>query len=140
MQAGAYGPAAKTGQVPSLGDVPALAKAAFTAGPENPVLGQVFEVDEGKRFVVARWTAQEAAAELDDEGRAGIREKLLRQKQRLVYRAWYEKLLADAIADGRVEADDAWNAYLDQARRAYVEAGGKLAPEKSLKKDAAAGS
>ncbi|MGB0589700.1 MAG: peptidylprolyl isomerase [Myxococcota bacterium] len=140
MQAGAYGPAAKIGQVPTLGDVPDLAKAAFKAGPKSPVLGQVFEVDGGKRLVVARWAAEEAAAELDDAGRAGIREKLLRQKQRLVYRTWYESLLAKAIADGRVEADDSWNTYLDEARRNFVEAGGRLAPEKSLKPEGAQGS
>lgn len=140
MQAGAYGPAAKTGQVPSLGEAAELAKAAFKAGPDNPVLGQVFEVDGGKRLVVARWSAQEAAPELDDEARSGIREKLLRQKQRLVYRAWYENLLAEAISDGRVEAENAWNAYLDQARRAYVESGGTLAPEKSLNPESPKGS
>jgi hypothetical protein len=140
MQAGAYGPAAKIGQVPSLGDAPDLAKAAFKAGPKNPVLGQVFEIDGGKRLVVARWVAEEAAAELDDEGRAAIREKLLRQKQRLVYRNWYEALLAQAIADGRVEADDSWNTHLDRARRNFVEAGGKLAPEKSLQPEGAQGS
>jgi hypothetical protein len=140
MQAGAYGPAAKVGQVPTLGDVPELAKAAFKATAKSPVLGQVFEIDGGKRLVVARWAAEEAAADLDDEGRASIREKLLRQKQRLVYRNWYESLLAKAIADGRVEADDSWNTYLDEARRNFVESGGQLAPEKKLKPEEAQGS
>jgi hypothetical protein len=140
MQAGAYGPAAKIGQVPSLGDAPELAKAAFKAGPKSPVLDQVFEIDGGKRLVVARWAAEEAALELDDEGRAAIREKLLRQKQRLVYRTWYEDLLAKAIAEGRVEADDSWSQYLDQARRNFVEAGGKLAPTKKLQPEDAQGS
>ena len=139
MQAGAYGPAGKTGEVPSLGSAPDLAKAAFKASPDNPVLDGVFEVDGGKRLIVARWSAQEAAPELDDAAKSGIREKLLRQKQRLVYRAWYEDLLAKAIADGRVEADDNWNTYLDQARRTYIEAGGKLAPEKSLQPESASG-
>ncbi|MDP6944034.1 MAG: hypothetical protein QF464_07795, partial [Myxococcota bacterium] len=84
-----------------------------------------------------RWTAQEAAAELDDEGRTAIRDNLLRQKQRLVYRSWFEALLKQAIADGRVEASDAWNVYLDQARRIFVEAGGKLGPVKTVKADEA---
>ena len=132
MQAGAYGPAAKIGQIPSLGDMPELAKAAFKAGPDNALIEKVFELDGGKRLVVARWVAQEAAGDLDDETRQQITDKLLRQKQRLVYRSWYEDLLAKAIQEGRVEADSAWNSYLDQARRNFVEAGGKLAPEKAL--------
>ena len=50
-------------------------------------------------------------------------------------RADADELLAKAVADGRVGPLGAWNAYIDQARRDYIEAGGKLGEAKAPTED-----
>ena len=126
VQAGSYGLSQTVGQVPTIGDAPQLAKAAFKSTGDSVLLDQVFEVDGGKRLVIARVTAREPAPELDDSAKQSLRDSTLRNKQRLVYRAWYDQLLTQAVNDGRVGPLGAWNVYVDQARRDYIEAGGKL--------------
>ena len=127
VQAGAYGPAAEVGLVPNpVGKLPALAGAAF--GSEGEVLlDQVFATEDDAKLVIAKVSAREEAGELDAETRTKLREAMLRNKQRVFYRGWYDALLAAAVEDGVVDAGSAWEDYLTQARQTFVEAGGKLA-------------
>ncbi len=123
LAAGALGAAAEVGQVPGVGAAEELARAAFAATTEAPVLAKVFSVDDGKKLVVARLAGREEAT---DEDGGGVREQLLREKQKLFYRGWYDDLLRASADSGRVEFTDAWRDRLKQDLDAFRDAGGVL--------------
>ena len=67
--------------VPRLGNVPELAKVAFTLTKEKPVAPEVYDMDG--RFVVATLKAHEAAdmKALDDAKRQQLRDSILARKK-----------------------------------------------------------
>ncbi len=138
LQPGAFGPAVQLGRVPGVGEAADLVAAAFAATEEAPLLGAVYPVAEGERLVVAQRVAHEAAPEIDDEARGQIRDRLLREKQKLLYRSWYDGLLAQALAEGDVEFSSDWSALLADAQRTFVESGGRLPSAEPASEDDAA--
>ncbi|MEZ4266306.1 MAG: SurA N-terminal domain-containing protein [Myxococcota bacterium] len=123
LPAGALGAAAEAGQVPGLGAAEDLARAAFAATTESPVLAKVYSVDGGKKLVVARLAGREEAT---DEDGAGVRDQLLREKQKLFYRGWYDELLRKSADAGDIEFTEAWRDRVKQDLDAFRDAGGVL--------------
>jgi hypothetical protein len=121
LPAGALGGAAEPGQVPGVGAAEELARAAFAATTEAPVLGKVYSADDGKKLVVARLAGREEPG--DDDG-VTVRDQLTREKQKLFYRGWYDDLLRKSAEAKRVEFTDAWRDRLKQDLDAFREAGG----------------
>ena len=138
LQPGAFGPAVQLGRVPGVGEAPDLVTAAFAATDEAPLLDTIFPVADGERLVIAQRIAHEAAPELDDEARGQIRDRLLREKQKLLYRSWYDGLLAQALAEGDVEFTGDWSSLLADAQRTFVESGGRIPSAVPADADAAA--
>ncbi|MCB9729314.1 MAG: SurA N-terminal domain-containing protein [Deltaproteobacteria bacterium] len=123
LPSGAIGAAAEFGQVPGLGAAEELARAAFAAKEGQPVLDRVFSVEDGKKLVVARVAGHEEAS---DEDADDVRGQLLREKQKLFYRGWYDDLLRQATEEGDVEFTEAWRDRVKQDLDAFRESGGVL--------------
>lgn len=123
-----YGPGLPT-QVPFIGGVGQSAdfvKAAFAASEEAPVLDISEPIEPYKHRVVARFLEKTAAAPLDADAKKDIEERLTFEKQRRIYRGWYEGYLAAQLASGDVEFTSDYQELLRQEQEAYRQAGGVL--------------
>lgn len=132
LQAGAFGAGAAVGNIPGVGSVPDLARAAFQATAEAPVLGEVFDVDNGAQVIVARLAGREASGERDQESSRALEDRLVRAKQRLFYRGWYRGALQDAVGDGTIVFSEEWRGLLEASIAVYRDAGGVLAPAQMM--------
>jgi len=118
------------GQAPfifSLGGRSAtLVRDSFAATAENPVLPSAYTVEPLNRIVVARFKGlEELVAQTDDE-RAESKKAMTFERQRALYRGWYEDLLAKKLADGSVTYTSAYERERNNALNAFVQAGGVL--------------
>ncbi|MBD90878.1 MAG: hypothetical protein CL940_11100 [Deltaproteobacteria bacterium] len=128
LQAGAFGAAAKVGNVPGVGDVPELVTAAFKATKEAPVLDKVFSVGDGAKLIVAQLADRAEAGETDKEAMSALSDRLLREKQKLFYRGWYTNLLRSAVDAQQITFTDEWKGLLQASIDLYRESGGVLTP------------
>lgn len=117
-------------QIPNVGNLgksPALVRAAFAATAEEPLLDGVFTIEPQKTtHVVGRFIERVADEEIPEEERQAERDQRDFEKQRLVYRGWYEGYLAAKQRSGDVEYTEAWRSVRQQAEEAYRAAGGVL--------------
>ena len=128
LQAGAFGAAAKVGNVPGVGDAPKMVTAAFKATKDAPLLDGVFSVADGARLVVAQMVDRTEAGELDKEAMSDLSDRLLREKQKLFYRGWYSNLLRTAVEAEDISFTDEWKGLLQASIDLYRENGGVLTP------------
>jgi hypothetical protein len=128
LQAGAFGSAAKVGNVPGVGEAADLVGAAFKSSADSPLLGRVFSVSGGRRLIVARLIERSEAGEMDAGGMTALSDRLLREKQKLFYRSWYLSLLKDAVQGGSVDFTDEWKGLLQASIDLYRDSGGVLTP------------
>lgn len=110
-----------------LGRSAALVRAAFAATAEAPLLDGTFALEPGENtLMVARFLEAVPAEPLTDDAKKELRETLTFEKQRLVYRGWYESYLAAMIASGDVEYTSAWLEERRRQEEAFRQAGGVL--------------
>jgi hypothetical protein len=128
LQAGAFGAAAKVGNIPGVGDAADLVTAAFKASEKAPLLDSVFSVGEGARLVVAQLAERTASGETDKEAMSDLSDRLLREKQKLFYRGWYTNLLRQAVEEQELSFTDEWKGLLQASIELYRESGGVLTP------------
>ncbi|MCA9513426.1 MAG: SurA N-terminal domain-containing protein [Myxococcales bacterium] len=123
-----YGPGLPT-QVPFIGGVGQSAdfvKAAFAASEAQPVIDISEAIEPYKHRVVARFLEKKAAEPLTADEKKEIEERLTFEKQRRIYRGWYESYLAAKMADGDVELTSDYQEQLRQEQEAYRQSGGVL--------------
>lgn len=103
-----------------------LVRDAFAASAESPVLPSVYSVEPMGRLVVARFKERTEAEPVEADALEESRKALTFERQRALYRGWYEDLLAKKIADGSVEFTSAFERERKNAEEAFVQSGGVL--------------
>ncbi|TNF29503.1 MAG: hypothetical protein EP329_15510 [Deltaproteobacteria bacterium] len=115
--------------IAGLGRSAALVRKAFAATAEAPLLDEVFAMEPAKTtFVVAQFVEKLAPEALEADAKKELVDQLTFEKQRRVYRGWYESYLTAQMADGDVEYTKAW---LEEKRRQEesFRASGGILPE-----------
>lgn len=128
LQAGAFGAAAKVGNIPGVGDAADLVTSAFKATEKAPLLDKVFSVGDGARLVVAQLAERTPSGETDKEAMSDLSDRLLREKQKLFYRGWYANLLHQAVEAQELSFTDEWKGLLQASIDLYRDSGGVLTP------------
>jgi hypothetical protein len=103
-----------------------LVRDAFGASAESPVLPAVYTVEPMGRLVVARFKEKTEAEPMEADVREENRKALTFERQRALYRGWYEDMLAKKIAGASVEFTSAFERERKNAEEAFVKSGGVL--------------
>jgi hypothetical protein len=103
-----------------------LVRAAFEASAEKPLLPEVYSFDKTGRLVVARFVSRAAPEAQEAEAREELRKALVTERQRALYRGWYDDLLRKKIASGEVVFTSDYARERASAEERYVAAGGVL--------------
>ena len=103
-----------------------LVRAAFAASTEKPVLPEVYDFDKTGRLVVARFVSRAAPEAQTAETREEVRKSMTSERQRALYRGWYEDLLNKKVAAGDVSFTDEYAEARAAAEERFVTAGGTL--------------
>jgi hypothetical protein len=135
MREGGIGYAANAGVMPGLGEIADVARDAFATTTEKPLIDRVFTTSDG-RHVVARMTSRIEAETMTDEAVATIREQLIAEKKRIVYRAWYQSIRDNAEANGDISYTDDWHGLVKASKANFVDAGGILPGTETASDDA----
>lgn len=106
--------------------VPTLVAAAFNASAEKPLIEQVVVADDGDKLIVARFTEKTPAPELTEDQKKELRNSMVWERRRTLYRGWYEDLLAKRTADGDIDTTSAFEEQKKLAEESFVQAGGTL--------------
>ncbi len=120
------------------GRAPKLVRAAFAANAENPVLPEVYTIDPVQTLVVARFVALTPAAEMTAEEREESRKAMVFERQRDLYRGWYEDLVAKKKASGALEYTSFYEKQRVAAEQSFVQSGGVLPMTAALPAEAPA--
>lgn len=106
--------------------VPTLVAAAFNASAEAPLIEQVVVADDGDKLIVARFTEKTPAPELTEDQKKELRNSMVWERRRTLYRGWYEDLLAKRMADGDIDTTSDYEEQKKLAEESFVQAGGTL--------------
>lgn len=106
--------------------VPTLVAAAFNASAEAPLIDQVTVADSGDKLIVARFTEKTPAPELTEDQKKELRNSMVWERRRTLYRGWYEDLLAKRMADGDIDTTSDYEEQQKLAEESFVQAGGTL--------------
>ena len=106
--------------------VPTLINAAFAATADKPLVEQVVVADDGDKLIVARFTEKTPAPELTEEQKKELRDSMVWERRRTLYRGWYEDLLAKRMADGDIDTTGDYEEQQKLAEETFVQAGGTL--------------
>jgi peptidyl-prolyl cis-trans isomerase D len=109
------------GQVPGLGDDPALVSALEALTLDKPVVDKAFPV-AGDRRAVIRLKAAAAMAEATPEEVEAARAEFLPLKKQGLYREWYNGLRSQAAAAGTLAEKEPLQAMIRDEARAREEA------------------
>ncbi len=117
----------KAGDIPGMGNLPEVEKAAWKLTAAAPLADKVFKSTDGKIRYVIRLAAKEAEP-ADDEGkkakkqaRDNLRDTVESMRRVAVWQEYVGRLRADAEAAGEVEQTTAWKQILDADRKRYAE-------------------
>lgn len=105
--------------VPLVGKHPEMAKAVYALTQAKPLAGKVFTSEDGKTRYVVRLAADKASDEAATaKGKAEVGRALTALRRQEAYRAFAQKLIAQAKADGKVKETEAFSLKLkeEQAR------------------------
>lgn len=106
--------------------VPTLVAAAFNATADKPLIEQVVVADDGDKLIVARFTEKTPAPELTEDQKKELRNSMVWERRRTLYRGWYEDLLAKRMADGDIDTTGDFEEQQKLAEESFVQAGGTL--------------
>jgi len=113
--------------IAGLGRSAALVRKAFAATEEAPLLDEVFAMEPAETtYVVAKFIEKLPPEPLEDDAKQDLVDQLTFEKQRRVYRGWYEGYLAAQMAAGDVQYTKAWLEEKRRQEEAYRSAGGVL--------------
>ena len=125
--------------IAGLGRSAALVRAAFAATAEAPLLDQAFAMEPSEStFLIARFLEKLPPEPLEDDAKTQLVDQMTFEKQRRIYRGWYEGYLASQQAEGDVQFTKAWTEERRRQEEAYRAAGGVLPEDKESPKPAAA--
>lgn len=105
--------------VPLVGKNPEMAKAVYALTQAKPLAGKVFKSEDGKTRYVVRLAADKANDEAATaKGKAEVGRALTSLRRQEAYRAFAQKLIAQAKADGKIKETEAYSLKLkeEQAR------------------------
>jgi hypothetical protein len=103
-----------------------LVRAAFAASAEKPVLPEVYSFEQTGRLVVARFVSLTPPEKQEEAAREELRKAMTAERQRALYRGWYEDLLKKKLASGEVKFTSDYAELRTQAEERFVTAGGVL--------------
>ncbi|PKN59160.1 MAG: hypothetical protein CVU56_02205 [Deltaproteobacteria bacterium HGW-Deltaproteobacteria-14] len=125
--------------IAGLGRSAALVRAAFAATAEAPLLDQTFAMEPSESTIlIARWLEKLPPEPLEGDAKQQLVDQLTFEKQRRIYRSWYEGYLASKQAEGDVQFTKAWTEERRRQEEAYRSAGGVLPDDKESPKPATA--
>ena len=108
------------------GRVPTLVQAGFAASAEKPLIDQVISVEDGRKFVIARFIEKTPAEAMTDDAKRDLRNTMVWERRRALYRGWYEDLLAKKMQEGDIDFSGDYETEKKTAEESFVQAGGKL--------------
>ena len=119
--------------IPGMGNLPEVVKAAWKLSDEQPLADQVFKAADGKTRYVVRLAKEEKPpaeteedkkkqAEQEKTERDTLRDTVTGMRKRAVWQAYVKQLMADAEAAEEIDRTDAWTQLVDAERKRYAEA------------------
>ena len=128
------------GDIPGMGNLPEVVKAAWKLTKDAPLADQVFKSTDGKTRFVVRLAAEEPPAgseedkkkakEQEDAERKNLRQTLVNMRKRAAWQAYIKELVAKAEAAEEIDKSDAWAQLVDAGRKRYLEAVKRAAANK----------
>ena len=110
--------------IPGMGKLPEVVKAAWKLSADKPVADQVFKSEDGKTRYVIRLAAEKKAdkdkeketAEADAKVRDSLSKLVLSVQKAEAWRAYVRKLLLTAEAAGKIKRTEAFAAIVQQEK------------------------